>query len=202
MGNLFNPVIASFITGFTRAQLYRFLKENNLDNYIVAFATDSLAVQREIPNLDSKKLGQMKLDKDASDVIFLSNGFYRFKGVWKNRGIGYDIERKMEIEHLDTKIGEDGQLYIAVKTTKTTHLKSAILYNRLKHIGKIVVYEKKIGLNSDRKRFWDKDLESLKDKSFCDSIPLNASLIGKIISKVSDIDWHDETEDYKPESDL
>jgi hypothetical protein len=202
MGNLFNPVIASFITGFARAQLYRFMKGNNLDNHVVAFATDSLAVQKEIPNLNSKQLGEMKLDKYAKDVIFLSNGFYRFKGTWKNRGIGYDVERKVEIEHLDTKVAKDGQLYISVKTTKTTHLKSAILYNRLKHIGKIEVYEKKIHLNSDRKRFWDKDLRSLNDDSSCDSIPINASLVADIISKACEIDWHDEEEDYRPESDL
>ncbi|MDE1763188.1 MAG: hypothetical protein KGH88_02955 [Thaumarchaeota archaeon] len=85
-------------------------------------------------------------------MYFLSNGFYLFNGVWKNRGIGYDAERKAEIEHLDTKVDEDGSLYITVKTTKTTHIKSGIIYNKLDKIGKIEEYEKKIGLNSDRKR--------------------------------------------------
>jgi len=44
IGNLFNPVIASYITGFTRAYLYRFMKEHNLENEVVPFATDSFAV--------------------------------------------------------------------------------------------------------------------------------------------------------------
>jgi len=200
IGNLFNPVIASYITGFTRRQLYDFTKQNKLDNLVVAYATDSVACQKKISNLDSKMLGEMKLDKQATDVIFLSNGFYKFNEIWKNRGIGYDKERKIEIEHLDTKIRKDGQLYIGVKSTRTTHIKSGILYNRLKKVGKIEEYEKKIGLNSDKKRFWDSDLESLQDKKMCNSVPIPADLVGKLIGK-EDVEWYDD-EKYEPESDL
>ncbi|MGH9923598.1 MAG: DNA polymerase, partial [Nitrososphaerales archaeon] len=173
MGNLFNPVIPSYITGFTRAQLYRFMSEHNLEKDVVAFATDSIAIRSKIPNLNSKRLGEMKRHKSGKDVIFLSNGFYLFNGEWKRRGVGYDRERKVEIEHSDTRISEDGQLYIKVKTTRTTHIKSGILYNRLKSVGKIEKYEKKINLNSDKKRFWFDELKSLHDKSFCDSAPIN-----------------------------
>jgi len=200
IGNLFNPVIASYITGFTRRQLYDFTKKNKLDDHVVAYATDSVACQKKIPNLDSKMLGEMKLDKHATDVIFLSNGFYRFNGVWKNRGIGYDKERKIEIEHLQTRIRKDGQLYIGVKSTRTTHIKSGILYNRLKNVGKIEEYEKKINLNSDKKRFWNSDLESLQDKKMCDSVPIPADLVGDLIGK-EDLEWYDD-EKYEPESDL
>ena len=200
IGNLFNPVIASYITGYTRRQLYDFTKKNKLDSYVVAYATDSVACQKKIKNLDSKKLGKMKLDKSATDVIFLSNGFYLFNGVWKNRGIGFDHERKIEIEHLDTRIRKDGQLYIGVKSTRTTHIKSGILYNRLKKVGIIEEYDKKINLNSDKKRFWDSDLESLQDKKMCDSVPIPADLVGELIGKV-DLEWYND-EKYEPESDL
>ena len=200
IGNLFNPVIASYITGFTRRQLYEFTKKNKLDNHVVAYATDSVACQKKIPNLDSSKLGEMKLDKYATDVIFLSNGFYKFNDVWKNRGIGYDKERKIEIEHLETRVSKDGQLYIGVKATKTTHIKSGILFNRLKNVGKIETYEKKINLNSDKKRLWDADLESLQDGKMCDSVPIPADLVGDLIGK-EDEDWYDD-EKYEPESEL
>lgn len=201
MGNLFNPVIASYITGFARAQLYKFAKDHHLENEIVAFATDSIACRKKIVGLDSKKLGEMKLDKKANDVYFLSNGFYLFDGKWKNRGIGYDTERKVEIEHLGTKVDKDGNLYITVKTTKTTHIKSGIIYNKLDKIGKIEEYEKKIGLNSDRKRFWDSDLKSLKEKTFCDSVPVPIDVVGDIISK-KEIERVTDDEVYDPESDL
>lgn len=200
MGNLFNPVIASYITGFARSQLYRFVKENNLDNETVAFATDSIAVRKKIPNLHSEKLGEMKLDKEGNDVIFLSNGFYRFNEVWKRRGVGFDHEKKQEIEHETTRIDKDGNLYILVKTTRTTHIKSGILYNRLKDVGKIESYEKKINLNSDKKRFWLSELKSLNDGSFCDSVPIPADMVSDLIAK-QDLEWY-EDERYEPESDL
>ncbi|MCV0411259.1 DNA polymerase [Nitrosopumilus sp.] len=202
MGNLFNPIIASYITGFARAQLYKFVRDNNIERDVVAFATDSIACRKKIPNLDSKKLGGMKLDKYGFDTYFLSNGFYHINGKWKNRGIGYDTERKIEIEHLATKIDEEGNLYITVATTRTTHIKGGIVYDKIDDIGKIETYDKKIGLNSDRKRHWLSDLESLKDKKWCDSVPIPIDIIGDIISK-NEIIWsgYDEFV-YEPESDL
>lgn len=200
MGNLFNPVIASYITGFARSQLYSFVRKHNLENDVIAFATDSIAVHKKIPNLHSEKLGEMKLDKEGNDIIFLSNGFYRFNDTWKKRGIGYDNEKKQEIEHEDTKIDRDGNLYIKVKTTRTTHIKSGILFNKLKDVGKIEEYEKKINLNSDKKRFWFSELKSLKDNSFCDSVAMPIDLVGKLVSK-EEFDWY-EDEKYEPESEL
>ena len=201
MGNIFNAAIAAYITGYARAQLYRFMREHGIENDVVAFATDSIAVTKEIAGLDSEKLGEMKLDKHADDVVYLSKGFYRFDGKWKQRGVGYDREKKVEIAHLATRIGDDGQLYIAVETTRTTHIKSGILYNRLRSVGKIEQYEKKIGLNSDKKRFWFDDLTSLHDIKCCDSAPLNINLVADIIAERSDIEWeNEEGERYEPES--
>lgn len=200
-GNLFNPIISASITGFARAQLYRFMKEYDLENNIVAFATDSIATTKKILDLDSKKLGEMKLDKEGDDVYYLSNGYYRFNGKWKNRGIGNDPDEKnVEIEHLDTEIGKDGQLYIEVQTTQMQHLKSGIIRNLHKSIGKIRIYKKKVYLNSDRKRKWDKSLEKIDDQT-CDSIPINMNMEGKMISKEQEIDWYEE-EKYEPESEL
>jgi len=76
MGNLFNPIIASYITGFARAQLYKFVREHNIEKDVIAFATDSVSCRKKILNLDSKELGKMKLDKWGNDTYFLSNGFY------------------------------------------------------------------------------------------------------------------------------
>ncbi|MBM2819831.1 MAG: Type polymerase [Nitrosarchaeum sp.] len=201
MGNMFNQVIGSYITGFARAELYKFVRKYNLENHVVAFATDSIAVRTKILNLNSEKLGEMKLDKDADDVIFLSNGFYLFNGVWKKRGIGYDNEKKQEIEHENTRIDQNGLLYILVKSKKTTHIKSGILFNKLKDVGKIETYEKKINLNSDKKRFWLSELKSLNDKSFCDSMPIPIDLVGEIISKNDEFEF-DYDDVYEPESEL
>nr|WP_280924480.1 DNA polymerase [Nitrosopumilus ureiphilus] len=197
MGNLFNPIMSSYITGFARAQLYKFVRDNDLEKDVVAFATDSVACRKKIQNLNSKKLGEMKLDKYGNDTFFLSNGFYFINGVWKNRGIGYDTERKIEIEHLGVKINKKGQLYITVQTTKTTHIKGGIRYDKITDVGKIEIYDKKIGLNSDRKRMWFSELESLNEKKFCDSVPIPIDLVGDIISK-NNVIWnrYDENEHF------
>jgi len=182
MGNLFNPVISSFITGHARAQLYKFMHENNLERDTVAFATDSVATRRKIPGLDSDKLGEMKLDNEGKDVYYLSNEFYRFNGKWKKRGIGYDSVKDIDIEHMDTKIGKDEQLYVVLKTLRNTRIKSGIMYDRLDKIWKLESYEKKIGLNSDRKRFWLSELKSLNEKVMCDSFPIQINLLSDAIT--------------------
>jgi len=87
-----------------------------------------------------------------------------------------------------------------VKTTRTTHIKSGILYNKLKDVGKIEPYQKKINLNSDKKRNWDSPLESLNDKTKCDSYPIPADIVSDLISN-EEIDWLDD-ESYEPESEL
>jgi hypothetical protein len=76
------------------------------------------------------------------------------------------------------------------------------LYNILRCVGRIEEYEKKINLNSDKKRFWFDDLKSLNDKSFCDSVPINASLVANIIAKKDAMEWYEDDESYVPESDL
>jgi hypothetical protein len=203
MGNIYNAAIAAYITGYARAQLYLFVREHGIERDTVAFATDSVAVRKEIAGLDSERLGEMKLDKQGDDVIYLSNGFYQFNGKWKQRGVGYDREKKVEINHKDTRVGEDGQLYILVETTRTTHIKSGIVFNKLRTVGKIEQYEKKIGLNSDRKRMWIDEMQSLKETKLCDSMPININLVADIIAKKSDMEWEDEQEEgYEPESDL
>lgn len=201
-GNLFNPIIASFITGFARAQLYKFVRDNNLENHVVAFATDSIAIQKKIPNLNSEELGEMKLDKEADDVYYLSNGYYRYNGVWKKRGIGNDPDEKnVEIEHKDTIESKDGQLYIGVETTQLQHLKSGIIRDLHRDIGVIRTYRKKVFLNSDRKRLWNKNLERIDDRVMCDSAPINLSVDGEIISEKSEFEWVND-EKYEPESEI
>jgi hypothetical protein len=200
MGNLFCPVVASHITGFVRARLYKFMRQHGLERDLVAFATDSVACRCKLPIGNSDRLGEMKLDKCGKDVYFLSNGFYRFNGVWKLRGVGYDYAKKVEVENVRVRKGPDGQLYIGLATTKTVHIRTGIWYNKLDDVNKIVEYEKRIDLNSDTKRFWLSRLTVLDDKSWCDSHALNMDMIGDIVAK-QDLDWY-EDDKYEPESDL
>jgi len=80
-------------------------------------------------------------------------------------------------------VDKEGQLCIMVQTTRTTHIKSGILYNKLKDGGKIEPYSKKINLNSNKKRNWFSELQSLNDKTRCDSAAIPANIVGDLISK-------------------
>ena len=87
--------------------------------------------------------------------------------------MGYEL---LEIVN-DHDASNYGMKSITVKTTRNTHIKSSILFNMLKKVGKIEIYEKKINLNSDKKRFWLSELKSLNDGSFCDSVAIPIDLV-------------------------
>ena len=169
IGNLFNPVIFAYITGFARAQLYGFVKENNLEQHVVAFATDSVCVTKKV-NVNSSELGGFSLDKHGKDVYYLQNGFYRFNGVWKQRGIGK--LGKKEIEHIET-IERDGRLYYKYQVLRTKKLASAIISNQIEDIGKLKEATREVNLNGDDKRQWLGRLENINDRKINKSFPLN-----------------------------
>lgn len=175
IGNLFNPVIFASITGITRAQLYRFITENNLAPETIAFATDSICVTKKL-DIDSEKLGEFSFDDEADDVFYLQNGFYRFNGMWKQRGFG-NLGSK-EIEHLET-FEKDGNLYYKIKMNRNTRLRSGIIQNRINDIGKISTITKKVNLNADRKRQWFGKLTGIDNISYNNSMPLSLNWIEK-----------------------
>ena len=168
IGSLFNPVLFAFITGYSRAMLYQFMKKHKLQNDIVAFATDSICTTKKV-NVNSEKLGEFSLDGTGDDCYFLQNGFYRINGTWKQRGIG-KLGSK-EIEHLDT-IQRDGKLFYSFKVNRVGRLRNSIITNNLSNIGKFQIYEKQINLNADRKRMWMGELDGINDKSN-GSVPLS-----------------------------
>jgi len=168
IGNLFNPVIFAYITGFARAQLINFVKENNLEKDVVAFATDSVCVTRPV-DVDSDKLGGFSFDQCGEDVYYLQNGFYRFE-KWKLRGLGK--LGKKEIEHVET-IERDGRLYYKYTVNRTKQLASAIIQNKITDIGKIKAETREVNLNGDDKRFWIGRLVNINDDKMNNSMPLN-----------------------------
>jgi hypothetical protein len=176
MGNLFNPVIFSYITGFARAQLYSFVMKNNLEKDIVAFATDSVCVTKKL-NINSDKLGEFSFDNQADDVFYLQNGFYRFNGKWKQRGLG-KLGSK-EIEHLET-FERYGKLYYKFNVLRNSRLRSSIIQNKISDIGKIKPIERELNLNADRKRLWMGEITSIDDESLNESVSLSMNYFDKL----------------------
>ena len=168
IGNLFNPVIFAFITGFCRAQLYNFVRKNGIEKDVMFFATDSICTTKKL-DVNSTKLGDFSFDDEAKDVFVLQNGFYRFNGKWKQRGLG-KLNGK-EIEHLDT-FEKDSRLYYRFVVNRNSRLRSSILQNRISDIGKIKSTTREFNLNADRKRFWLGRIENMGDRRVNKSMPI------------------------------
>ena len=102
-------------------------------------------------------------------MYVLQNGFYRFNDKWKQRGLGKLGTR--EIEHLDT-FEKDGRLYYKFNILRNSRLRSSILQDKIRDIGKIKTRTREFNLNADRKRFWLGRINSINDKKLNDSLPL------------------------------
>lgn len=119
--------------------------------------------------MNLKSWGDFALSNKADDVYYLQNGFYRFNGVWKQRGLG-KLGTK-EIENIDT-FEKNGKLYYRFKVLRNTRLRSSILQDSISEIGKIKEFEREIDLNADRKRFWLENLTSIDLKIINESMPI------------------------------
>jgi hypothetical protein len=175
MGNLFNPVVFSYITGATRAQIYKFIVENKLERDVVAIATDSVCITREV-HIDSQELGKFSFVNSAPDTYYLQNGFYRFNGKWKQRGLGK--LRGKEIEALEP-FEKDGKLYYGFTVNRSRSLVASIVQHRINEIGKIKPMIREVNPNADRKRLWLGKLGAIDSIVCNESVPLSLTYFGK-----------------------
>jgi len=175
LGNLFNPVIASTITGTTRAMLYDFVQRNRIEKNVVSFATDSIISTKKL-NTHSIQLGKFAFENSGNDVYVLQNGIYRFNGKWKKRGIGNIGNR--QIEHLDT-IEQDGKLYQVFNLLRVNRLRTSILSNSIDEIGKFKTVERLVNLNADKKRLWFKEIRNIEDEILIDFMPISMNYFEK-----------------------
>ena len=171
IGNLFSPVIASTITGVTRAMLYDFVQKYGIEKDVISFATDSIITTKKL-GVNSVKLGGFAYENSGDDVYVLQNGIYRFNAKWKKRGIGN--LGNGQIEHLDT-VEKNGNLYQIMKVLRVNRLRTAILSDSISDIGKFQTVERMVNLNADKKRWWFEDLKNVNDEKRINSIPISLS---------------------------
>ncbi|MEO9293971.1 MAG: hypothetical protein ABI347_00010 [Nitrososphaera sp.] len=67
---------------------------------------------QSLPSILRNDLGGLKLAEQSNDMFSIQNGFRRSNGKWKLRGLGYDKEKKIEIEHVDTIETRDGRVVL------------------------------------------------------------------------------------------
>jgi len=157
------------------AQLYSFVTQNHLEKEVVAFATDSVCVTKKL-NINSTRLGEFSFDGTGDDVYYLQNGFYRFNGKWKQRGLG-KLGSK-EIEHLET-YEKDGKLFYKFNVLRNSRLRSSIIQNKIQDIGKIRPITREVNLNADRKRLWLGKISSIDDCNVNESMSISLNYFDK-----------------------
>jgi len=173
IGNLFNPIIGSTITGTTRAKLYRTIIENDMEKEVVMLYTDSITTTKKL-NLDSTKLGDFSCDFHGS-IYALQSGFYAKNGKFvKSRGIGQLGDET--IIHKDTKIDSKGRLVYEFEKTRVGTLKLNIKNKTLENIGAFTKHKKNLKLNGDRGRHWWGKLTSVRLKERNISTPFTFPL--------------------------
>jgi len=175
MGNLFNPVIFTSITGMIRAKLYDFVISNNLENCAIAFATDSILTKKKL-DFNGDTLGEFSFENEASDCYIIQNGYNYMNGQWKNRGITTMNGKKLE--HVDTYV-KNGKLFLKLQEKRNTRLRMGILCNKISDIGYIKPTIRWIDPNADRKRFWLSSIKSIEDRTMNESMPISLNYFEK-----------------------
>ena len=151
IGNLFNPIIGSSITGITRAMLYHAIMEHGIENELVMMYTDSITTTKKL-NLDSKKLEEFSCDFEGS-IYALQSGFYAKNGYFeKSRGIGQLGDET--IIHKETKMDSKGRLVYEFEKTRVGTIKMNIKNKTLEKIGSFSKVKRNLKLNGDRGRHW------------------------------------------------
>ena len=157
------------------AQLYDFVHKHRIERETVFFATDSICTTKKL-SVNSTKLGDFSFDNEAKDVFVMQNGFYRFNGKWKQRGLG-KLHGK-DIEHLET-FEKDGRLYYSFKVLRNNRLRSSIVQDKISEIGKIKTLTREFNPNADRKRFWLGRIENMGDRIMNESVPISMNQFKK-----------------------
>ena len=189
---------ARFFTGVIRAQLFTMIHEQGLEEDTVSFATDSVTTVKPLPRIVSHDLGGMKLADSASDLYCIQNGFRRSNGNWKLRGLGFDKEKKVEIEHKDTIETLDGRVVLVLERKRPQRIKSAIRRGKLHDICKFQTFKREIDLNADTKRYWPGRITSIHSDLCIGSAPLDINLDGRLYAKECGMLFYNEQEDYSP----
>lgn len=152
-GGFFNPVIASEITAGTRYQLYKDTYKN-AEN-VILYATDCVLSNKKLKLPFGKDLGLYE-DSVEHKALVLGNGIYCIEPLnnpekRKNRFRGFgriDIEPLVK-KNLDTNV-------ISWNKLRPVKLKEA-RHKNFHELNVFKNYNKKLDMNFDRKRLWDKE---------------------------------------------
>ena len=157
-GILFNPVYATNITAHTRWQLLKEVKKKDW-KHIIAFHTDSIITDKPLNYLNiSDKIGAWNLEYNDAGVILMT-GVYQIGSKVRRRGFS---SKDMDWFELLKKNGHNDKIVIP----KIHVVKVAEALRRWHSLDKVNIFiqeYKKLNINSDKKRNWNRDFVDCND---------------------------------------
>jgi hypothetical protein len=183
-GKIFNPIEASLITSLTRLKLLELALQSPED--IISFSTDSVISKIKLNVPKHPKLGEFSFEFKGkgyfimSDIYSLSNEKER-----KDRFRGFNIieEEKQEtikeytIEYILQEMKNSNETTFQYARERPYHLGECLTHIKKRTIEDINIFKKhtkKIKLNGDNKRIWDRPFKNAKDatENSINSIPI------------------------------
>jgi hypothetical protein len=178
-GRLFNPIEGSLITSLTRLKLLKFGLQK--PDKIISFSTDSVHSIEPLKYPKKPKLGDFSKDFEGrgwyimSDIYSLEGINKKGKKERKDKFRGFTIKNEDEedkdkdnIEYTLQWVLEQmkNELEFSYIKERPFHLGECLLHYKKKSIKDINIFKpqlKKVNLNGDIKRIWERDFKNAND---------------------------------------
>ena len=184
-GALTNFFYASYITAGTRIQICDVMKQK--PNAIVEIATDSILSLAPLSVSVSEKLGEWSFNKYEKGLVIGSGIRQQWNKdgsfVTHARGLTYKSDWNMLEEMVEGYNNKEKRLnidcdYLYFEKTRPIHLGEIIFHHKilsLKDLGVFTKVSKKLSVNTDKKRRWERDYKDFRD--ILESEPMNSEPI-------------------------
>lgn len=158
-GILFNSVYGSIITAKTRWKLIKDLQKKDY-KHIVGFHTDSIISTKPLNYLKcSDQIGDWNLEKQDSGVVLMS-GIYQIGDIAKRRGFSGNKDFNW-ITLMKENLEKD---HIITPYTKVMKIAECLKrFHSIEKVNSFIETTRKLYINGDRKRIWDRDFENCQD---------------------------------------
>lgn len=153
-----NFLVASHITGFTRAVLYRAMIGMPASQ-LVSCATDGIITQGRIPALNGPlTLGGWQEKGEAKKLISIGSGIYAYNpdgSKWINKFRGYKTERDLVSILADKK-----RSTVSINVQTVNSLQECVRRGEIQRLNEMLLEPRYLDVNFDRKRAWVRPFQS------------------------------------------
>ena len=176
-GQMFLPVYASYTTSMCRSKVLRMILEKDIKP--LAVYTDCIIMEDSL-NLNSKRLGGWTLE-DKGEYLGVGCGVYSLRDGEDETSHFRGFKSKKNQSLFGLLEANLNKSYIDMPFVRPLGLGELIRHTRKRannHLNEWLNFDKKLDLNFDKKRKWNKSVKTSKDllSSSIDSIPITIKL--------------------------